>query len=51
MNTITKYILGFVALAATIFFSWYFFSVIVYILVPSVWGDFLFTVMLLIASS
>ncbi len=36
MNTITKYILGFVALAATIFFSWYFFSVIVYILVAAV---------------
>lgn len=32
MNTITRYILGFVALVAAIFFSWYFFSVIIYIL-------------------
>lgn len=36
MNAVTKYILGFVALAAAIFFSWYFFSVIVYILVAAV---------------
>ena len=36
MNTITKYILGFVALVAAIFFSWYFFSVIIYILVAAV---------------
>lgn len=36
MNTITKYILGFVALLVAIFFSWYFFSVIVYILVAAV---------------
>lgn len=36
MNTVTKYILGFVALAVAIFFSWYFFSVIVYILVSAV---------------
>ena len=36
MNTITKYILGFVALIAAIFFSWYFFSVIIYILVAAV---------------
>lgn len=36
MNTMTKYILGFVALAIAIFFSWYFFSVIVYILVAAV---------------
>ena len=36
MNTITKYILGFIALAVAIFFSWYFFSVIVYILMSAV---------------
>lgn len=36
MNTVTKYILGFVALIAAIFFSWYFFSVIVYVLVAAV---------------
>lgn len=36
MNTMTKYILGFVALVIAIFFSWYFFSVIVYILVAAV---------------
>lgn len=36
MNTITKYILGFVALALAIFFSWYFFSIIVYVLVAAV---------------
>ena len=33
MNSVTKYVLGIVALAGAIFFSWYFFSVIVYILV------------------
>lgn len=36
MNTVTKYILGFVALIAAIFFSWYFSSVIVYVLVAAV---------------
>lgn len=36
MNTFSKYLLGFVALAVAIFFSWYFFSVIVYILVAAV---------------
>lgn len=36
MNTFTKYLLGFVALVVAIFFSWYFFSVIVYILVAAV---------------
>ena len=36
MNSVTKYVLGIVALAGAIFFSWYFFSVIVYILVAAV---------------
>lgn len=36
MNTVTKYILGVVALAVAIFFSWYFFSIIVYVLVAAV---------------
>ncbi len=36
MNTITKYILGFIALAIAILFSWYFFTVIVYVLVAAV---------------
>lgn len=36
MNIVTKYILGFVALAVAIFFSWYFFSIIVYVLVAAV---------------
>ena len=36
MNTITKYILGFIALSITFFFSWYFFTVIVYVLVAAV---------------
>lgn len=36
MNTITKYLLGFLALAVAIFFSWYFFSIIIYILVAAV---------------
>ncbi len=36
MNTFTKYVLGFVALAVAIFFSWYFFSIIVYVLVAAV---------------
>ena len=35
MNSVTKYVLGIVALAGAIFFSWYFFSVIVYILVAA----------------
>lgn len=36
MNTVTKYILGVVALAAVLFLSWYFFSIIVYVLVAAV---------------
>ena len=36
MNTTTKYILGIVALGVTIFFSWYFFSIIIYILIAAV---------------
>lgn len=36
MNTFTKYLLGLVALAIAIFFSWYFFSIIVYVLVAAV---------------
>lgn len=36
MNIVTKYILGIAALAVTVFFSWYFFSIIVYILVAAV---------------
>lgn len=36
MNIVTKYILGVVALAVAIFFSWYFFSIIVYVLVAAV---------------
>lgn len=36
MNTFTKYFLGFLALVVAIFFSWYFFSIIVYILVAAV---------------
>lgn len=36
MNTFTKYALGFVALVIAIFFSWYFFSIIVYVLVAAV---------------
>lgn len=36
MNTITKYLLGFLALAVAIFFSWYFFSIIIYVLVAAV---------------
>ncbi len=36
MNAITKYILGFFALTLSLFFSWYFFSVIVYVLVAAV---------------
>ena len=36
MRTITKYILGFIALVVAVFFSWYFFSVIVYVLVAAV---------------
>ncbi len=36
MNTFTKYLLGFIALAIAVFFSWYFFSVIVYVLVAAV---------------
>ena len=36
MNTKTKYILGIVALGVTIFFSWYFFSIIIYILIAAV---------------
>lgn len=36
MNTVTKYVLGFIALAVAVFFSWYFFSVIVYVLVAAV---------------
>lgn len=36
MNTVTKYVLGFVALAVAIFFSWYFFSIIIYVLVAAV---------------
>lgn len=36
MNTFTKYALGVVALIVAVFFSWYFFSIIVYILVAAV---------------
>lgn len=36
MNTVTKYILSIVAVAVAIFFSWYFFSVIVYVLIAAV---------------
>ncbi len=36
MNTFTKYLLGFVALSVAIFFSWYFFSIIIYVLVSAV---------------
>lgn len=36
MNTFTKYLLGIALLAVVLFFSWYFFSVIVYILVAAV---------------
>lgn len=36
MNTFTKYLLGFLAVAMAVFFSWYFFSVIVYVLVSAV---------------
>lgn len=36
MNTVTKYVLGVVALAVAIFFSWYFFSIIIYVLVAAV---------------
>ena len=36
MNTFTKYVLGFIALGCAIFFSWYFFSIIIYILVAAV---------------
>lgn len=35
MNTMTKYILGVVALVVAVFFSWYFFSIIVYVLVAA----------------
>ena len=36
MNTFTKYLLGFIALGCALFFSWYFFSIIVYVLVAAV---------------
>lgn len=36
MNTFTKYLLGFIALGGAVFFSWYFFSIIVYILIAAV---------------
>lgn len=36
MNTITKYLLGLIALIVAVFFSWYFFSVIIYVLVAAV---------------
>ena len=36
MNTFAKYLLGFAALAVAVFFSWYFFSIIVYVLVAAV---------------
>ncbi|MDE5611926.1 MAG: AI-2E family transporter [Odoribacter sp.] len=36
MNTFAKYLLGFVALAVAVFFSWYFFTIIVYVLVAAV---------------
>ncbi len=36
MNTVTKYTLGLIALIAAVLFSWYFFSVIIYILVAAV---------------
>ncbi len=36
MNTLAKYILGILAVAAVLFFSWYFFSIIVYVLVSAV---------------
>lgn len=36
MNTFTKYFLGFIAVAIVVFFSWYFFSIIVYVLVAAV---------------
>ena len=36
MNTFTKYLLGFIALGGAAFFSWYFFSIIVYILIAAV---------------
>lgn len=36
MNTFTKYFLGFTALVVVVFFSWYFFKIIVYVLVAAV---------------
>lgn len=36
MNTLVKYLLGILAVAAVLFFSWYFFSIIVYVLVAAV---------------
>lgn len=36
MNTVTKYLLGIIAVVAIVFFSWYFFSIIIYILVAAV---------------
>lgn len=36
MNTYTKYALGMLALLVAVFFSWYFFSIIVYVLVAAV---------------
>ena len=36
MNTFTKYFLGVTALVIVVFFSWYFFSIIVYVLVAAV---------------
>lgn len=35
MNSLTKYVLGFVALSVAIFFSWYFFSIIIYVLIAA----------------
>ena len=36
MNTFTKYFLGVTALVIVVFFSWYFFSIFVFVLVASV---------------
>lgn len=36
INTFTKYLLGVAALAIVVFFSWYFFTIIVYVLIAAV---------------
>lgn len=36
INTFTKYLLGVTALAVVVFFSWYFFTIIVYVLIAAV---------------